>query len=153
MTNCYFQHCTSHMLHVLNGKQRIFIKLIIKIVLMACLMCFHTDLERKLSVRTTREDLIKKGILPVTNEGNRSLLHLLWHQVWFQTCYKYLTTKTFCLVSFANSFCVTYTQLNVGSTGTLEVEGVLKQLNLELLTPTFSSPRESTLKICQSRVT
>ena len=90
MTNCYFQHCTSHMLRVLNGKQRILIKLIIKIVLMACLMCFHTDLERKLSVRTTREDLIKKGILPVTNEGNRSLLHLLWHGVWFQTCYKYL---------------------------------------------------------------
>ena len=42
--------------------------------------------------------------------------------------YKYLTTKTFGLTSFANSFCVMYTQLNVGSTGILEVEGVLRWL-------------------------
>ena len=68
------------------------------------------------------------------------------------TWYKYLTTKTFGLTSFANSFCVMYTQLNVGSTGILEVEGVLKQPNFELLIPTFSSPRESILKICLSGV-
>ena len=32
--------------------------------------CFNTDLERKLLVRTDRDELIRKGILPVTTEGN-----------------------------------------------------------------------------------
>ena len=31
----------------------------------------YSDLERKLSVRTNRDELIKKGILPVTTEGEK----------------------------------------------------------------------------------
>ena len=33
------------------------------------LYLLYTDLERQLSVRTNRDELIKKGILPVTTEG------------------------------------------------------------------------------------
>ena len=42
--------------------------------MLLCVKCsiiffLYTDLERKLSVRTDRQELIRKGILPVTTEG------------------------------------------------------------------------------------